>query len=413
MCGFVLAEGSRVPSGSEKDRAAPAARVEAAPLDGIRVIDFSRVLAGPLCTMILGDLGAGVIKVERPGAGDDTRHWGPPFVGRDAAYFLALNRNKRSVVLDLSSAEGVQAARRMAERADVVVQNFRPGLMSDFGLSFDDLRAGNPRLVYCSLGAFAEDDRANAGRPGYDIIVQGLSGLMSVTGERGGEPVKVGVALLDVITGLYAAIGILAALRGRAETGQGCRVSISLFEASVAALVNQAANYLLGGVVPEPMGTEHPNIVPYQVFASADRPFVLAAGNDRLFERTCAVIGRPDLAIDERFATNEARVRNREVLVPLLQEIFGGRPAQDWLRALEGAAVPCAPVRRLDEVFDSPEARAVVQEIDDPARGLLRLVADPIRLSGLLAPVRLPPPPLGEHTQEILGESGPRPDPGS
>lgn len=376
------------------------------PLEGIRVIDFSRVLAGPLCTMILGDLGADVVKVERPGEGDDTRNWGPPFVGEDAAYFLSLNRNKRSVALDLSTPEGTRAARRLVLSGDVVIENFRPGLMVRFGLDYETLAAEKPGLVYCSLTAFGDGGESES-RPGYDIIVQGLSGLMSVTGERGGGPVKVGVALLDVITGLYAAIGVLAALRGREETGRGRRVTVALFDASVAALVNQAANYLLGGVIPGPMGTEHPNIVPYQVFESADRPFVVAAGNDRLFERTCEVVDRPELATDPRFATNEARVINREVLVPLLAEIFRKRSAADWLASLEAKAVPCAPVRRLDEVFDSPEGRAMVQEVEDPVRGLLRLVADPIKLSGLMAGVRLPPPRLGEHTDEVLSEPSP------
>ncbi len=375
----------------------------ATPLRGVRVVDFSRVLAGPLCTMIMGDLGADVVKVERPGSGDDTRGWGPPFVGEDAAYFLSLNRNKRSVVLDLTTPEGVRAARALAETADVVIENFRAGLMARFGLGYETLARANPRLVYCSLTAFGEAGETKS-RPGYDIIVQALSGLMSITGERGGEPVKVGVALLDVISGLYAAIGVLAALNGRQATGRGQRLAVSLFDASVAALVNQAANYLMGGIVPGPMGTEHPNIVPYQAFASADRPFILAAGNDRLFQRTCEVIGRPDLADDTRFATNEVRVRNREALIPVLQESFRTRPAGEWLRRLEGAAVPCAPVRGLDEVFASPEGAAMVKEVDDPVRGLLRLVAGPIRLSGALAAVRYPPPRLGEHTDEVLSE---------
>lgn len=388
----------------EDDGEAAAGRPEPLPLRGLRVVDLSRVLAGPLCTMILADLGADVVKIERPGVGDDTRHWGPPFVGEDAAYFLSLNRNKRSVALDLSEPEGVRAAMGLARGADVVIENFRPGLMARFGLDYETLRSENPRLVYCSLTAFAEGSGEEPSRPGYDIIVQALSGLMSITGERDGGPVKVGVALLDVITGLYAAIGILAALRDREETGSGRWLTVSLFEASVAALVNQSANYLMGGIVPGPLGTEHPNIVPYQVFRSGDRPFVLAAGNDRLFERTCEVIDRPDLAADPQFATNEARVRNREALIPLLQEIFQTRPAAEWLALLESKAVPCAPVRRLDEVFASPEGRAMVQEVSDPARGLLRLVADPIRFSGEPAPIRLPPPLLGEHTDDILRE---------
>jgi len=373
------------------------------PLAGIRVADFSRVLAGPLATMLLADLGADVIKVERPGTGDDTRGWGPPFVGEDAAYFLALNRNKRSVVLDLGTEEGLSAAHKLAVSSDVLVENFRPGLMARFGLDHASLARTHPRIVYCSLTAFGEEGEA-AAKPGYDIIVQALSGLMSFTGHPGGEPTKVGVALLDVICGLYAANAIQAALLGREATGLGGRISVSLFDTSVAALVNQAANFLLGGLVPQPMGNAHPNIVPYQLFDSADRPFILAAGNDRLFARTCEVIGLPLLAQDGRFATNRARVRNREELIPLLQEAFSRRPAEEWLASLEEASVPCAPVRRVDEVFGSPEGTAMVQDVDDPVRGLLRLVANPIRLSGTLAEVRSPPPRRGEHTEEVLRE---------
>ncbi|GBC87223.1 Acetyl-CoA:oxalate CoA-transferase [bacterium HR12] len=373
------------------------------PLTGIRVADFSRVLAGPLATMLLADLGADVIKVERPGSGDDTRAWGPPFVGEDAAYFLALNRNKRSVALDLQTPEGATAARRLALASDVVVENFRPGLMARFGLDHASLAAERPDLVYCSLVAFGEEGES-ASRPGYDIIVQALSGLMSFTGHPGGEPTKVGGALLDVVCGLYAANGILAALVDRRTTGRGRRIVVSLYEASLAAMVNQAANYLLGGIVPGPLGNQHPNIVPYQLFQAADRPFILAAGNDRMFERTCEVLGMPELAREERFATNEARVRNRDALIPMLAEAFRRRPAAEWLAALERVGVPCAPVLRMDEVFDTPEGARMVQEVPDPVRGPLRLVADPIRLDGALPPVRLPPPRLGEHTEEVLRE---------
>jgi len=372
------------------------------PLSGIRVADFSRVLAGPLATMLLADLGADVVKVERPEVGDDTRGWGPPFVGEDAAYFLSLNRNKRSIVLDLSTEEGRWAARRLALSSDVVVENFRPGLMASFGLDHATLSAEHPRLVYCSLTAFGEGEAGS--RPGYDIIVQAMSGLMSFTGHPGGEPTKVGVALLDVVCGLYAANAIQAALLGREANGRGAQVSVSLFDASVAALVNQAANHLLGGLVPGPMGNEHPNIVPYQLFDAADRPFILAAGNDRLFERACDAIGRPDLARDPRFATNEARVRHRQTLIPILREVFRTRPASEWLSALDAAKVPCALVRRLDEVFASPEGAATVQELADPVRGGLRLVAPPIRFDGTAPPARMPPPLLGQHTDQVLRE---------
>ena len=380
-------------------------RADPAPLSGIRVADFTRVLAGPLATMLLADLGADVIKVERPGTGDDTRTWGPPFVDVDAAYFLSLNRNKRSVALDLQTAEGAEAARRLALSADVVVENFRPGLMAHFGLDHPTLASERPDLVYCSLVAFGEEGES-AARPGYDIIVQALSGLMSFTGQPGGEPTKVGVALLDVICGLYAANGILAALLERERTGRGRRIVVSLYGSSLAAMVNQAANYLLGGLVPEPLGNQHPNIVPYQLFEAADRPFILAAGNDRMFERTCEVLGRPDLPADERFATNEARVRNRDALIPVLAEAFRVRTAAEWLGALETAGVPSSPVLRMDEVFATPEGAGMVQEVLDPVRGTLRLVADPIRLDGALPPVRRSPPQLGEHTEEILRELG-------
>ena len=376
------------------------------PLEGVRVADFSRVLAGPLATMLLADLGADVIKVERPDTGDDTRAWGPPFIGEDAAYFLSLNRNKRSVALDLQTSEGAAAARRIALSADVVIENFRPGLMARFGLDHDSLAAERPDLVTCSLIAFGEQGES-ASRPGYDIIVQALSGLMSFTGQPGGEPTKVGVALLDVVCGLYAANGILAALLERRATGRGRRIVVSLYETSLAAMVNQAANFLLGGLVPGPLGNQHPNIVPYQLFEAADRPFILAAGNDRMFERTCAVLGRPELAADERFATNEARVRRRDELIPVLAEAFRARTASEWLSALEAAGVPCSPVLRMDEVFTSPEGSRMVQEVDDPERGTLRLVADPIRLDGALPPVRRPPPRLGEHTDEVLRELEP------
>lgn len=366
-----------------------------APLAGILIADFSRILAGPLATQILGDLAADVVKIERPEGGDDTRAWGPPFVGGDAAYYLSLNRNKRSVSIDLTSREGQAEARALVDTADVVVENFRPGLMGKFGLDLQQLRAERPALITCSITAFGdEDDTAAATRPGYDIIVQALSGLMSITGEPDGPPVKVGVALLDVITGLYAVIGIQAALRERDRTGIGAHISVSLFDASVASLVNQAANHLLGGVVPGPMGTAHPNIVPYQVFPSADRPFVLAAGNNKLFQLTCDVIGLPDLGSDARFLTNPDRVANRGALVGLLTEVFTREPADHWLLELEARGVPCAPVRTLDQVFASPEGEAATQSVHDPVHGELRLVANPIRINGTALPVRLPPPPL-------------------
>jgi crotonobetainyl-CoA:carnitine CoA-transferase CaiB-like acyl-CoA transferase len=376
------------------------------PLSGLRVLDLSRVLAGPLATQILGDLGAAVTKIERPGDGDDTRRWGPPFVGEDAAYYLSLNRNKRSVTVDLKTPEGIDAIRRLAAGSDVLIENFRPGLLAKLGLALGDLRDGTPGLVTCSLTAFNEDVPLAARRPGYDNMAQALSGLMSVTGHPGGEPVKAGVAVLDVITGLQAAIGILAALHERERTGLGRHVSVSLFDAGVAAMVNQAANHLIGGVVPGPMGTAHPNICPYQAFQASDRPFILAAGNDRLFRRTCEVVGHAEWADDPRFATNEERVRHRDELVPLLGESFGSRTAAAWIDALEAASVPCAPIRAMDEVFTSPEGAPLVESVADPGRGTtLRLVRNPIRFDGRALDTREAPPLLGEHTDEVLRET--------
>ena len=376
------------------------------PLSGRRILDLSRVLAGPLATQIQGDLGADVIKVERPGEGDETREWGPPFVGSDAAYFFAVNRNKRSIEVDLKTEEGVAAIRRLAADADVLIENFRPGLIAELGLGLEDLRSEHPHLITCSLTAFGEDAAGEATRPGYDIIVQALSGLMSVTGEPGRDPVKVGVALLDEITGLYAAIGILAAIDERSRTGRGRHVAVSLFDASASAMVNQAANHLLGGVVAGRMGTAHPNICPYQAFRGSDRAFIVAAGNDRLFRRTCEVVGRDDLAEDPRFATNQERVRHRDELIPMLEAVFATRPADEWIEALEAAAVPCAPIRSIDEVFTSPEGAPLVESVDDPARGTtLSLVRNPIRFDGESPGTRRPPPLLGEHTDEVLRES--------
>jgi len=374
------------------------------PLDGLRVLDLSRVLAGPLCTQILGDLGADVVKVERPEGGDDTRGWGPPFVQRDSAYFLSLNRNKRSVALDLSTAEGTRAIAKLAARSDVLLENFRPGLMESFGLGREALMQRDPSLVWCSFTAYSDAEMAS--KPSYDVIVQAISGLMSITGEPDGPPMKTGVAILDVVAGLYAAIGILAALQERSRTGRGRVVDVSLLDASLAAMVNQAANHLLGGIVPGRLGNAHPNIVPYQVFRGADREFVLAAGNDRFFQRTCEIIGLPELATDPRFGTNEERVEHRDELVPILAGAFETREADVWMGLLETAGVPCAPIRSMDEVFSAPEGAALVEEVPDPVRGLLRLVASPLRFDGERGSTRIPPPRLGEHTDEILREIG-------
>lgn len=369
------------------------------PLAGVVVADFSRILAGPLCTMVLGDLGADVIKIERPGVGDDTRTWGPPFVEGDAAYFLSINRNKRSIELDLTRADDRQTARDIVDRSDVLVENFRSDVMAGFGLSYEEVRESNPGLIYCSMPAFAHDDHRHM--PGYDLLMQAISGFMSITGEPGREPVKMGVAILDVVAGLYGAVAILAALRHRESEGEGRKVEIGLFEASVATLVNQAANYLVGDVVPSAGGSSHPNIVPYQAFSARDGRFVLAAANDKLFRAACTAMGRMDLATDPRFATNWQRVEHRDLLVEEMSSTFAGESVARWVELLRSAGVPAAPARSIDEVFASPEGKEMVQELADRYRGPLQMVRSPIRYGEAPPPEPAPPPRLGEHAGAI------------
>ncbi|MBS1690790.1 MAG: CoA transferase [Actinobacteria bacterium] len=368
------------------------------PLDGLVVVDLTRVLAGPLCTMILADMGAEVLKVERPGVGDDTREWGPPSVGGDATYFLGVNRDKKSIAVDLSTPRGRDAVAALMARADVVVENFRSGVMERFGLGYDHIAQINPRAVYCSIPAFAGSDSP---KPGYDLLMQAQSGLMSLTGTEG--PTKAGVALLDVITGLYATNGILAALQARHRTGAGQRVTVGLYEASLAALVNQSAAYLMAGQVSGLAGNAHPSIVPYQVFSARDRSFVLAAGNDKLFRETVEALGRADLADDPRFVSNSARVAHRDELVELLAARFATRDAAHWVHELDARGVPASLVRSLDEVFAAPESAGAVAEIADADRGALRYVRTPVRLSATpLNDPTVPPPHLGAHTGDLL-----------
>jgi crotonobetainyl-CoA:carnitine CoA-transferase CaiB-like acyl-CoA transferase len=387
-------------------------------LDGVRVLDLSRILAGPWCTQTLADLGAEVIKIERPGAGDDTRGWGPPFLKdrlgqdtTDAAYFLGTNRNKRSVTIDISRPEGQALVRRLAATADVVVENFKVGDMARYGLDAASLRALNPRLVYCSITGFGQTGPYRE-RAGYDYAVQGLGGLMSVTGERddrpGGGPQKVGVAVADLFTGLYATVAILAALRHREASGQGQVIDMALLDSQVAMLANLGANYLVTGQAPRRAGNAHQNIVPYQVFEVADGHLILAVGNDAQFERFCGVAGRPELAADPRFATNANRVRHRDVLVPLLEPVLRERTRADWLGALEAAKVPCGPIQDLADVFADPQvqARGMTWPVAHPHADTLRLVASPMKLSATPVSLRRPPPLLGEHTEDVLAELG-------
>jgi crotonobetainyl-CoA:carnitine CoA-transferase CaiB-like acyl-CoA transferase len=368
------------------------------PLEGLVIVDFTRVLAGPLCTMILSDLGADVVKVERPGVGDDTREWGPPAVDGDATYFLSVNRDKKSITIDLSTPAGRNVAAGLIARADVVVENFRTGVMDRLGLGYNEIAALNPGVVYCSIPAFAG---SASPKPGYDLFMQAQSGLMSLTGTEG--PTKAGVALLDVITGLYATTGILAALEARRDRGVGQRVTVGLYEASLAALVNQSAAYLLAGHVSGLAGNAHPSIVPYQVFAARDRTFVLAAGNDKLFRETVEMLGRPELADDPRFVTNSARVEHREELTGLLAASFATRDGSHWVAELDARGVPASLVRSLDEVFAAPESQHALAAVTDAKRGELRYVRTPVTLSRTpLRPPTHPPPHLGEHTDEIL-----------
>jgi formyl-CoA transferase len=372
-------------------------------LDGIRVLDLSRILAGPYCTMTLGDLGAEVIKVELPGTGDDTRAWGPPFAGSESAYFLAVNRNKKGITVNLKTAAGRDLVRDLARRADILVENFKVGTLDRLGLGYDDLRADNPRLIYCSITAFG---RSGPYRdlPGYDYTIQALGGLMSITGHQDGEPTKVGVAIVDITAGLFATTAILAAIHARAITGAGQRVEVSLLQAQLAWLANVGANYLVGGQVPGRYGNAHPNIVPYQSFDCADRPIVIAVGNDGQWRAFCAAIDRTDLAMDPRFATNPDRVRNRDDLMPILGGVLRARSADEWFERLRASDVPCAPINSLDRTFGDPqvEALGVVLEVDHPDAGRVPLVRWPFELAETPATLRLPPPTLGADTDSVL-----------
>jgi crotonobetainyl-CoA:carnitine CoA-transferase CaiB-like acyl-CoA transferase len=376
------------------------------PLAGLRVLDLSRVLAGPLCTMVLGDLGAQVVKVERPGTGDDTRTWGPPWAegpdGREAAYYLCVNRNKRSVAADLKTEAGRALVRRLAAEADVLVENFAPGMLDGWGLGYDDLSRENPRLVFCSITGYGSGG-PEAGRPGYDFAVQARAGWMAVTGDPAGAPTKAGVAIVDVLTGQNAAIAILAALRERDASGQGQRVEVALFDSAVAGLINVTQAALVTGAEPRRWGNAHPTIVPYQAFDGADRAFVVAVGNDAQWRKLCAAIGADDLGGDARFATNPGRIEHRADLVGALAERFRARPAAAWLGMMEAAGVPCAPVQSVGEALADTVLieRDGVWPMEGASYGAVDTVASPLRLSRTPASLRDPAPSLGEHTEQI------------
>ena len=378
------------------------------------MLDLTRVLAGPWATQLLADLGAEVIKVERPGQGDDTRHWGPPFLkdraGRDtadAAYYLACNRGKKSVTLDLAKPQGREIARALAMKSDVLVENFKVGDLARHGLDYAALSGAHPRLVYCSITGFGQEGPYRD-RPGYDFMVQGLGGLMSITGERddlpGGGPQKVGVAVSDLFTGMYSANAILAALLHRDKTGQGQHIDMALLDVQVAMLANLSSAYFVSGEAPRRMGNAHQNIVPYHVFRASDEFLIVAVGNDSQFAKFCEVLGVPEWPRDARFATNPARVRNRDLLVGMIAERMRARPAREWLALLEPSGVPCGPINDLSQVFADPQVRHRRMEVraPHPAAGEVRMVANPIKFSATPISHDVPPPLLGEHTDEVL-----------
>ncbi len=383
-------------------------------LSHIRVLDLTRVLAGPWCAQTLADFGADVIKVERPGAGDDTRHWGPPYLkdatGADtaeAAYYLAANRNKRSVTVDIATPEGQQIVRELAAQSDVVLENYKVGQLKKYGLDYESLRAVKPDLVYCSVTGFGQTG-PYAHRAGYDFIVQGIGGFMSITGERdsepGGGPQKAGVAIADLATGLYSTIAVLAALAHRDRTGVGQYIDMALLDVQVALLANMNTNFLASGKPPVRWGNAHPNIVPYQTFQTSDGWIIVAVGNDGQFRKFVEAGGRPELADDERFATNPSRVRHRDTLVPILAEMVKARGKADWIGALEAAGVPCGPINELDEVFDNEQvvARGMQVSLPHPCGADVKLVRNPIRMSATPPDARTAPPLLGAQTEDVL-----------
>jgi formyl-CoA transferase len=390
----------------------PAAALKA--LEGIKVLDLSRVLAGPWCTQLLADLGAEVTKIERPGHGDDTRHWGPPWHGegakRVAAYFLSCNRGKKSAAIDFAKPEGAAIVRKLAERADVVIENFKVGGLEKFGLDVESLRKANPRLIYASITGFGQDG-PYADRAGYDYIIQGMGGLMSITGlpdgVPGGGPMRVGVAVVDLFTGLYTCVAILSALYRREKTGEGAHIDMALFDTQLAMLANQASNALVSGKDPPRQGNTHPNIVPYQPFDAADQPIIIAIGNERQFGRLAQICGHPEWTDDERFASNGARVANREEMVRLVSEAIAHKPSAEWLEQLEAAGIPAGPINRISQALSDVQAqhREMVRTIAG-----MPLVGSPVRLDGARADSDLPPPGLGEHTDEVLTSIDIEPD---
>ncbi|MFO7245336.1 MAG: CaiB/BaiF CoA-transferase family protein [Bacillota bacterium] len=377
------------------------------PLSGLKVLDLSRVLSGPYCSMMLADLGADVIKVERPGTGDDTRAWGPPFVGGEAAYFLSVNRNKRSITVDLKQEEGREIIYRLARQADVVLENFRPGTADKIGVGYEQLRQINPRIVYCSISGFGQDGPYRD-KPGYDAIAQAMGGIMGVTGTEDAPPVRAGVAIADIGAGMWAAYAILAALLHREKTGEGQYIDVSLLEGQIAWLTYVAGNFFASGRDPRRYGSAHPNIVPYQAFETADGHVMLAVGNDGLWRRFCQAAGFEDLLEDPRYATNSDRVQHRDELLAILEERMKQRTTAQWIALLDEAGVPAGPIYRLSELFSDPHVlhRQMKVDLDHPTAGRISVTGIPTKFSKTPGAITDPPPLLGQHTDEILRELG-------
>jgi crotonobetainyl-CoA:carnitine CoA-transferase CaiB-like acyl-CoA transferase len=386
----------------------------ASPLSHLRVLDMSRILAGPWAGQTLADLGAEVIKIERCGSGDDTRAWGPPFINdtdgnqtNESAYFLSANRGKKSLALDIATAEGQGIVRRLAAKSDILIENYKVGGLARYGLSYEDLKKNNPRLIYCSITGFGQTG-PYAPRAGYDFLIQAMGGLMSVTGEKddhpGGGPQKIGVALCDILTGLYTNVAALSAVMERDRTGKGCHVDMALLDVTAVTMANQALNYLVTGNAPARMGNSHPNIVPYEAFKASDQYIIVAVGNDGQFERFVSAAGMPELATDERFATNAARVANREVLIPIIQAFIAERSGADWIEALEKVGVPCGPLNDMEQVFAHPQIkqRGLQMELPHPLAGSVPQVASPIKYAGETFDYQNAPPTLGQHTEDVL-----------
>lgn len=380
-------------------------------LEGIRIIDVSRVLAGPFCSMILGDLGAEVIKIEHYKTGDETRGWGPPFVNGESAYYLCANRNKQSITLNLKSEEGKEIFRKLVSTGDVVVQNFKSGTLEKMELGYESLKEINPSLIMASITGFGSTGPYKD-LPGYDYIIQAMSGLMSITGEADGSPMKVGVAIADVLTGLYTCIGILSALQHRNKTGEGQEIDISLMDCQVSSLINVASNYLCSGVIPQRLGNQHPNIVPYQVFSAKDGELVVAVGNDEQFKRFSAALGRKDLSEMKEFIHNENRLENKSKLISILEELLSKKTKKEWKDILDKAGIPNGPINNVQDMFDDPQIRSreMVVEMDHPSIETLRLTGSPIKLSKSPVKMRHHPPMFGEHTGTILEQLGYHPD---